>query len=121
MIPEGLILKTSPIDGLGIFSIRDFPAKHCFGEFTGVEMSLKDFRLKYGKDNRYCYRMRRQNKIIVAKEERNFITYINDGKHNQTVQNVNVILAKRHLYAIRDIKEGEELLLDYGFYYLWHS
>ena len=119
MIPEGLILKASSIDGVGIFALKDYPAKYCFGDFTGVEMSLKDFHLKYGKDNRYCYRMRRQNKIIVAKEQRNFITYINDGIHNQTNPSVNVILRNRKLYALKDIKEGEELLLDYGFYYLW--
>lgn len=119
MIPEGLILKTSSIDGLGVFALKDYPVKYCFGDFTGVEMSLKDFHLKYGKDNRYCYRMRRQNKIIVAKEQRNFITYINDGIHNQTNPSVNVILRNRKLYALKDIKEGEELLLDYGFYYLW--
>lgn len=119
MIPEGLVLKASAIDGVGIFALRDFPANHCFGPFIGVEMSIRDFHLKYGKDYRYCYRLGRQNKIIVAKEERNFITYINDGIHNQTVPNVNVILTKKHLYAVRDIKEGEELLLDYGFFYLW--
>jgi SET domain-containing protein len=119
MIPEGLILKASPIDGLGIFALKDFPAKYCFGAFIGIEMSIKDFHNRYGKDYRYCYRLGRQNKIIVSKEERNFITYINDGVHNQSVSKVNVILTKRNLYALREIKEGEELLLDYGFFYLW--
>jgi SET domain-containing protein len=82
-------------------------------------MSAKEFRAKYGGDFQYCYRMGRANRVIVAKENRNFITYINDGVYGQAVPKVNVVLKKKCLYALRDIEAGEELLLDYGFYYVW--
>ena len=119
VIPEGLILKESLIHGNGIFSTKNYKKGFCFGPFIGIEMSIKDFHKTYGKDYKYCYRMCRVHKIISSKDERNFITYINDGIHNQTENKVNVILKNKFLYALRDILEGEELLLDYGYLYPW--
>ena len=118
-LPRGLVLSGSPIHGIGVFATSAFTKGYCFGEFIGEEMSAKEFRAKYGGDFQYCYRMGRANKVIVAKENRNFITYINDGVHDQAVPKVNVVLKKKCLYALRDIEVGEELLLDYGFYYVW--
>lgn len=118
-IPTGLIIKDSPIHGVGVFATSAVTKGHCFGEFIGEEMSAKEFRAKYGGDFQYCYRMGRANKVIVAKENRNFITYVNDGVHGHDVPRVNVVLKKRCLYALRDIEVGEELLLDYGHFYPW--
>jgi hypothetical protein len=118
-LPPGLVLGESPVHGLGVFATTAFKKNHCFGEFVGQEMTAKEFRGKYGGDFQYCYRMGRANKVIVAKENRNFITYINDGLHGQLVQKVNVVLKKRCLYALHDIEVGDELFLDYGFHYVW--
>ena len=52
--------------------------------------------------------------VIVAKENRNLITYINDGVHNQKNPKINVILKNKWLYAIEDIEIDQELLLKYG-------
>ena len=118
-LPDGLILKESPIEGQGVFTIKEFPESYCFGPFIGIEMPIKEFHKAYGMNYIYCYRLGRTNKIISAKHDRNFITYINDGIHGQAVNKVNVVLKKRALYALRPIAPNEELLLDYGKLYHW--
>ena len=118
-IPPGLEIRPSPVDGLGVFATRDIPKSHCLGEFVGEEMGHKEFKNKYGNDIRYCYFQRRTWKYRVAKEKRNFITYMNDGNHGQSENKVNVILKRFKAYTLRDIKAGEELFLDYGKYYPW--
>ena len=119
LLPDGLVLRQSPIEGMGIFTTRAFPKGHRFGDYTGIEMSITNFNAQYGKDTRYCYMLTRTHKVICAKEPRNFITYVNDGLHGQVNSKVNTYCKKRGLYAYRDIVEDEELLLDYGKKYLW--
>lgn len=105
--PSCLIIKQSPVHGFGVFATEDLEPDTCLGFFTGTEYSLKDFKLKYGKDIRYCYHMNRVHKVICAKENRNWITYINESPCP------NVILKKRACYTNRLIKAGEELFLQY--------
>lgn len=112
-LPAGLELRESPIHGLGVFATRDFPAKYKFGEYTGQEMSLRDFKSRYGTDYQYTMVLRRQNKVIVAKECRNFVTWVNDGTHGQEHPVENVRLISRHLVSLQPISAGEELLLRY--------
>lgn len=112
-MPPGLELRESPIHGLGVFATRDFPARHKFGPYTGEEMSLREFKERYGTDIQYCMVLRRQNKVIVAKECRNFVTWVNDGTYGQEHPVENVKLECRQLVAIRPIASGEELLLHY--------
>ena len=120
-IPEGLELRDSPIHGLGVFATRDFPTGYCFGEFIGTEMGHTQFKSKYGNDRRYCCRQRRTWRYRVAKENRNWITYVNDGKHNQSVSVVNVYIKRFFIYAQTPVKAGDELLLDYGKEYPWND
>ena len=72
-------------------------------------MTKPEFQQLYGKDIRHTY-YRRQNfvgiRVIVAKDPRNFITYINEGT-------ANVILKKFALWCLTDISSGTELLLRY--------
>jgi hypothetical protein len=116
-IPKGLEKKESPIEGFGIFATEHFTEGTKIGVYEGEEMTLAEFKNKYGSDKRYCYTMKRVNKIIVSKHNRNFITFINDGVHNQEHPKVNVILKNRCLYALQNIEPGKELLLRYPSYY----
>ena len=118
-LPEGLELRESPIDGLGVFATKNFPRNYFFGAFEGIEYKWSDYIKEFGKDYRYCYRNRRKNIIISARHQRNFITYINDGIHGTANGIVNVKLSKGGLWATKDITAGEELLLDYGRRYVW--
>ena len=73
-------------------------------------MTKPEFRQTYGKDIRYTYWIRNNFptiRVLVAKEQRNFITYINEsGKPN-------VILKKKALWCNTNIASGQELFLKY--------
>jgi SET domain-containing protein len=106
-------IKKSNIHGLGVFANKFIKAGTKIADYFGEEMSLKEFREKYGdyKNNSLnTYRMKRINRIIVAKEEpfksQNMVNYINEGEEN-------CILKKRALYALKDIQVNDELLLQY--------
>lgn len=106
-------IKSSPIEGLGVFATAEIKKNEFICEYFGEEITWKVFKERYGKykDNSLnCYPMRRIWKIIVAKEEpyksQNVVNYINEGIPN-------VILKKRCLFALREIKTGEEFLLNY--------
>jgi SET domain-containing protein len=111
---ELVTIKKSKIDGLGVFALVDIPVGTKISDYYGKEMTLKNFKKKYGeyKNNSLnTYRMKRINRIIVAKEEpfksKNLTNYINETKKP------NCILKKRALYALNNIKDGEELTLKY--------
>lgn len=106
--PKSVEIKMSAIDGLGVFATETIPAGTCLGTYTGVSYTRKEFLEKYGKDYRYCYFTNFSwLPIVCAKEERHFMTYINEG------ETPNVELKRYKLYALKDIVQGEELLLKY--------
>lgn len=112
---EFVFIKKSKIHGLGVFAKRDIPKNTKIVDYYGKEMSWKNFTKKYGpyKDNSvHTYPMRRIWKILVAKSEpwasKNIVNWINENQ-----KNTNVILKKRALYAIKDIKKNHELFLYY--------
>ena len=109
-----VVIKKSKIEGLGVFAAIDIPSGTKIADYYGKEMTLKHFKRKYGeyKNNSLnTYRMKRINRIIVAKMEpyksKNLVNYINESV------NPNCILKKRALYALTDIKKGKELTLLY--------
>jgi SET domain-containing protein len=110
-----VIIKKSKIDGLGVFAKTDIIKGTKIADYYGKEMKWKTFKKKYGdyKNNSlHTYPMRRIWKILVAKEEpyksNNLTNYINEipGK-------ANCELKMRALYSKKNIKKGQELLLDY--------
>lgn len=107
-------IKQSPIEGLGLFATKDIKRNEKLCEYTGELMSLKEFREKYGnykQNSLNTYRMKRINRIIVAKEEpflsTNLVNYINESL------TPNCVLRKRALYALQDIPKDTELTLMY--------
>lgn len=103
-----LVVKDSPVHGLGVFAKQFIPKGTKLGSYTGDTYSLKDFKAKYGKDISYCYVSRRTHIIICAKEKRNIMTYINERLEP------NVILKRFILISNKDIQQGEELFLNYA-------
>jgi len=108
-------IKKSKIEGLGVFALEGIPVGTKIADYYGKEMKWKTFKARYGDyktNSLHTYPMRRIWKILVAKEEpyksRNLTNYINEipGK-------ANCELKLRALYAKKNIKKGEELLLDY--------
>ena len=120
-----LIVKNSSIHGLGVFTETAIKSGEKLFDYIGEEMSLKLFKQKYGEykyNSINTYRMKRINKILVAKEEpyksKNIVNYINEAS------NPNCVLKKKALYALKDIEPNEELTLkypnDYNRDYLLH-
>lgn len=107
ILPATLSKKPSQLHEEGIFTTTDLPANQFLGFFEGTEMPLNEFKGKYGKDVRYCYQLGRCNKIIVAKDPRNWITYMNEADPP------NCCLKKRGCWTLIPIKAGEELTLKY--------
>lgn len=103
-------IKKSPIHGLGVFAKVDIPKNTHLQKYSGIEMTYSDFNKKYNRNYNFTYSMMRINKIIVGKElpylTMNLSHYINEGLPN-------VILKKKALYTLVDIKKGQELLLSY--------
>ena len=89
-------IKSSPVAGLGAFATQDIPSNTKLGDYTGVEMTLKEFKEQYGDDISYTYSLRFVNKILVGKDEpyrsQNISHYMNEGEQN-------CILKKRGVYG----------------------
>lgn len=100
-------VRSSSIQGVGLFATQDIKPGVRLADFKGVEMTLREFKEKYGSDTRYCYSMRRLNKIIDGKSEDNPSRYCNES------DSPNVCLKRRGLYTCSSVKAGEELLLAY--------
>ena len=107
-------IKTSNINGNGVFATQDIIKGTKIADYYGLEIFWNEFKEKYGSyksNSLHTYPMRRIWKIIVAKEEpyktKNIINYINEGI------DANVILKKRALYAKYDIMKGQEFFLNY--------
>ena len=107
-------IKQSSIHGRGVFAVIDIKAGEKLFQYIGEEMSLTEFREKFGQyktNSLNTYRMKRLNRIIVAKEEpylsTNLVNYINESLRP------NCVLKKRALYALQDIPVGTELTLKY--------
>lgn len=105
------MIKDSNINGKGVFAKTFIPKNKKISDYIGVEMTLKEFKERYDnyKDNcKNTYRLRRINKIIVAKDFPNNITnFVNESL------TPNCLLKNRALYTLRDIEPNEELFLKY--------
>jgi SET domain-containing protein len=110
-IPHNLQLRDSPIHDKGIFALEKISTGTVLGEFTGTKILKTEFKKIYGNDIRYTYWTLENFKnttVIVAKDPRNFITYINESSVP------NVALKQKKLIALSDIEPGNELFLYYG-------
>lgn len=106
-------IAPSPIQGNGLFAVVDIPKGTKISYFTGVEMSYRDFKAKYGNDWRFVYQRPPWLAQIVAKDCRNLVTYVNDGYFGSGPGLHNCHLKSRWLITDRLIRAGEELLLKY--------
>lgn len=77
-----LEVRPSRIDGVGLFSPTPIPKNTKITNYIGEEMTLKEFRERYGEYKLNClntYRMKRINRIIVAKDyPDNLVNYIRE-------------------------------------------
>tara|TARA_Y100001963_G_C6770535_1_gene444635 strand:+ start:1279 stop:1725 length:447 start_codon:yes stop_codon:yes gene_type:complete len=104
-LPEGLVIKSSMIHGLGLFAERDFSIGENFGmcHFAfGEEKEKKIIRTPLGGF------INHSNNPNCAKVSNQYTMWIN-GQGNFTFLRYNLI-------ALRNIKENEEITLKYSLY-----
>lgn len=106
-LPAFLAIQPSAIQGYGVFTTVDLAANQYLGAFLGTEISLSEFKTKYGKDVRHCYQLGRLNRILVSKEQRTWATFLNESK------TPNCCLKKRGCWTVCPIAAGTELTLLY--------
>ena len=96
-LPSNLTIKESEIEGLGLFAAEDIPSNTYLGISHYYMVDVGIIRTPMGgfynhSDNPNC-----------KKQEINF-------RGNLSV------MSEYHLYTLRDIKEGEEITVNYTFY-----
>lgn len=100
-------IDKSTVHGKGLFACSDIPRGTRIADYIGIEMTLREYREKYGMDTRYTYSLRRMNKIIDGRGYENPSHYCNESL------TPNVCLMRRGLYTLRDVRKDEELFLQY--------
>ena len=110
--PRQLFFATSDIHGIGVFTNQEIDPWVCLGEFTGDAVMWDEFQKLYHNDTRYCCIPRDKSKpVIVAKQKRNWITYVNESARP------NCKIRHGKLYTTVKLQRGAELLLYYGKHY----
>ena len=111
---------------MGLFANKDFVAGAKIAPYLGEELSLEQRRLRYGKKwGPYVYFKPWGHPSIDAIFYRGAAAFANDGTwipnphggkgYSRRVNDMsNTYLEKGWLKASRDLKNGDELLLDYG-------
>lgn len=103
------ILKPSPLGGIGIFAAHDIPAgtKIFSGQFSPRKMKIKDIPAEFLKyciflDDDECHCPERFDRMEIG-------WYLNHSDKPNIAKK-----ADSRLFSIRDIKAGEEILIDYN-------
>ena len=103
------ILKPSPLGGIGVFAAHDIAAgtRALSGKFEPRTMKTKEIPEEFLK---YCIHINDEECLCPQLFDRMEIGwYLN---HSDTPNIVRV--AHNQVYALRDIKAGEEILIDYN-------
>ena len=111
---EWVEVRKSTIPGYdmwGLFAKKDIPANCVISLYKGIEMTLKEFKDKYGTDIKYSYSLRQINKRISGKEKE-FLTENPCHYCNESL-NPNVSRKKRCLISNKFIVKDAELFIDY--------
>ena len=128
-IPKSVEIRDSKIAGKGAFAKKNIKKGTRLGRYMGKGMDAEALDAKYGKNlANYCLAVvcsrpswcghkgkpHKSHKVCVdAFGEFGWASMINDGPHSNIPANVAFSLGG-FVYALRDIGEGEEILVDYG-------
>ena len=98
-----LVVKASPIEGLGLFAKRAFRKEETVLRWHPRRISEEEFRNTPAKERRYLGTLEDGTKVLMQSPER----YVNSSSepNTKTVGESDV--------AVRDIQAGEEILSNY--------
>ena len=113
-----LVLKPSVVNGIGVFAIRDIPAG-CRGMFSEpennwIEISKKEITNLpvYARELVYSYCVFDNDSYYVPDYGFKIIDLVNFLNHSES-SNIKPINGGEFFEAIREIKAGEELFMNY--------
>ncbi|MFT3679484.1 MAG: SET domain-containing protein [Ferruginibacter sp.] len=117
-----VMIKPSPVDGIGVFAIRDIPqgcrdmfstAKHIQEEWIKVPKSETEQLPPHSKNLIETYCLFDDDHYYVPENGFKKMDLVNFLNHSDT-PNIKSINDGEFFETLRDIKTGEELLIDYG-------
>ena len=102
-----VIVRPSPIQGLGVFAARDFRAGEVIFDTSELRLVTDEHPLGEGEEERHCDWLADGRQVLLPEPAR----YINHScDPNVFVRTIDGI---RHVLALRDIRTGEEITYDY--------
>jgi SET domain-containing protein len=119
--PDFITIKKSSIPGagLGVFAVQAIKKGKRLGEYSGEQLNLGQFLKKKNTD--YCFEINRKNKppfYIDGKFRGSWHSKVNGAKTNTEKKKINVVTyqynQKIYFKTVKNIKKGQELLIDYG-------
>lgn len=119
-ITTGFYVAKSGIEGAGygLYTDRDLKKGTTLMEYTGEHISTKVFQDRYGDDGFGSYAMTLNKSTVIDARETSagIARYICDFFNSGKTANVKFESTGRRveITAIKDIKAGEELLVNYG-------
>jgi len=110
--PGALEVKSSRIDGRGLFARRRIQARLKIGELLGEQISVPEARRRARRRRRFAIVDIGDGSAIDATQTDNFFRYLN----HSCSPNAFIRIGYGHVefYALRDLRKGEEITCDYG-------
>ena len=104
---SGVIVKPSPIHGVGVFAARDFRAGEVIFDTSELRLVTDEDPLREGEEERHCDWLADGRQSLLPAPAR----YIN----HSCEPNAYMKILYRHILfiALRDITPGEEICIDY--------
>ena len=118
-IPDSIVVKTSPIHGLGVFAKRDIKIGEiieiCYAIFFRTDLgSNNDILLKY----RFSYPSENSPRFAIPL---GYGCVYNHSDSNNAIWKIDTDRGLFIFYSINDIKEGEEICTKYGESAYWEN
>ena len=114
-----VMIKPSPLHGIGVFAIRDIPKgtkdifSEGFGDWIKVSKQEVDALPKHSRDLIENHCLFDEDHYFIPEYGFKLVDLVIYLNHSDT-PNVQSLNDGEQFEALRDIQEGEELLVDYG-------
>ena len=117
---EFVEVRSSPIDGLGVFARRIIAKGTLLGMYEGEVLSAEEFAKRYPlDDSKYVLDIGGNTFIdAVDPQKSNFSRYINSPRGTRKKPNVSFV-DNGKILSLKKIEKDEEILVSYGSTYYW--
>jgi SET domain-containing protein len=107
-----VLVKPSPIDGLGVFAAVVIPRRLKIGEIRGESLGVQEARIRATRYERIMMVEVSPRRAIDFSKSTDPMRYTN----HSCVPNARLCIRQRRVefYALRDIAPGEEITIHYG-------